>query len=228
MKIKDIILAVFVAFTWGSYFIVSKLTLNSFPPLLFGALRFFLVFLFTSPFFFKDKPPIKSILILGIITFVNLLTLNYAINLSQSLAPIILINEIVVPFSVILGVYYFKEKFTLKDLAGIIIALIGLTIVINKRSIENVSLVAVTLTITASMLFSIYSLLIKKLATFNILSLISQISLIVAIEFFIASSWQESWPVLAAIEIPSIFALLYSVIICSIMSHYIWFYLLRR
>ena len=228
MKLRDIALAVFVAFAWGSYFAVSKLTLTSFPPLLFGALRFFLIFLCTCPFFFRDKIPLKQILLLGTVTFFNLWALNYAIHLSHSLAPIILIDELTVPFSALLGMYFFKEKVTVKDLIGISIALIGLYIVIDNRSIEQVCNDAVMFTIIASALFAYYNLLVKKMSQFNSITIISQLSLVVAIQSFITSFWQEIWPHPSELELSSIIALCYSAIICGVISYYIWFYLLKK
>ena len=40
MKISDVSLAIFVAFIWGFNFVVIETGLNSFPPILFAALRF--------------------------------------------------------------------------------------------------------------------------------------------------------------------------------------------
>lgn len=228
MKLKDIILAIFVAFAWGSYFTISKITLESFPPLLFGGLRFFLTFLFTFPFFFKNKIPILQVMLLSIITFFNLIALNYAINLSSNLAPIILINELAVPFSALLGMYFLKERFTVKDVFGIIIALVGLTLIVEKHSIDNAPTIAVILSIVAALLFASYNLLSKNLANYNNLTLLSQISLLISAQFFIASFWQEPWPKIADIQLLSILTLLYSAIICSLISYYIWFYLLNK
>ena len=228
MKLRDIILAIFIALIWGSFFTVSKISLNSFPILFFSGLRFSLIFLATSPFFFREKIPIIPVVTLSVVTVLNIFAFNYAINLSSSLSPIILLNEIAVPFSTLLGVYYFKEKFYCKEFVGIAIALIGVAVVVEKRPTEEVSIYAIILIITASLLFAFYNLLVKKLARFNIFTLLSQISFLIAVQFLVASFFQEDWALLNNIQSQSIYALLYSTVICGIFAQYCWFYLLNK
>ena len=228
MRLRDIFLATSVAFAWGSYFAVSKIILSSFPPLLFGALRFFLVFLFTFPFFFKDRIPLKKVACFSLVLFLNLVALNQAISYSSSLAPIILLNELVVPISMFFGAYFFKEKVTSKDILGVIIALIGLAIVVHLKSAEQINLAAVVLGIIATFLFACYNLMVKSLASVNILALFSQYSLLLFLMFLLASFYQEDWPSITQISHESIIALLYSVIVCTLLSYFIWFYLLNK
>ncbi len=228
MKLRHVFLAIFVTFAWGSYFTASKIALISFPPFFFAASRFFLLFLITSPFLFKDKLPIKTVFCFSIIILLNMLALNQAINLCISLSPIILINELAVPISTLLGVFFFKEKFALKDALGITIAFIGLAIVIQMRSKEQVCSAAVVFTILASLLFAGYNLMAKKLSCFNILAVISLSSLFIFPIFLTLSFFQENWPAPEEIQLQSILALLYIVMACSLAGHFIWMYLLNK
>lgn len=227
MKRFDIFLAVIVVLIWGSYFSASKIVLISFPPMLFASLRFFLLFIITSAYIFKEKLPLKDILSFSLIFMFNMFTINRAIDLSLDLTPIILLNELAVPASVLLGIFFFKEKFFLKDLIGIIIALIGFTIVINTRSVQHISLEAIILIILAAISFAFYNLLSKKLASFNALSVISYSSLLIFPVFLTASYFQETWPSLKEIQLESVIALLYLVIIGSLVAFLIWLYLLK-
>lgn len=228
MERKDILLAIFVALTWGSYFTVSKIALASFPPLFLSFLRFFLVFLLTSRFFFKHKIPFNKIFYLSLVMLLNLLLLNYAIHLSSNLAPIILINELAVPLSSLLGVYFLKEVFNIKDALGTFTALIGLAIVIQTRSTGQVELIAIILAIVAASLFSCYNLIAKQLSHHNSFTVLSRTSLLIFPIFLLLSFYQENWSSLKEIELSSLIALLYTVIIITLTSYYIWFYLLNK
>jgi O-acetylserine/cysteine efflux transporter len=228
MNFRDILLAIFVAFAWGGYATIGKAALESFPPLLFGGLRFFLVFLITSPFIFKAKIPKLQIIILSIILFLNLFILHHAITSSDTLIPLILINELAVPFSTLLGVFFLKEKIYFKDYIGIIIALIGASF-IAMDCFSNFKIISAnSLIIIASFTYACYNLIVKKMSHYNILSLLSQLSLLTAIYFFAFSFFQEDLPAYKEITSLSIFALIYSVVICSVMGFYIWFYLLNK
>ena len=228
MNLKDILLAFFVVTIWGSYFLVTKIALSSFPPMFLGGIRYLLLFTFTCPFILKDKVSIKKIALLSTILFLNLVTLNYAIHYSSNLAPIILLNELTVPFSVILGVYFLKEKISLKDIIGLILAIIGSIIVVKVRSLDNISSIAILLIISASILFSFYNLIAKELSQFNSLTILSYLSLFAFPQFLLLSFFTENWPSTEQIELRSILALLYMVIIITLAGYYLWFYLLNK
>lgn len=228
MILKDLLLAIYVAFAWGSYFTASKFVLASFPPLLFVAIRFFLLFLLTLPFFFKAKLPIKKIFLLSIATFFSITFINSSINLSSNLAPIILINEMSVPISSIFGIYFLKEKFLPKDIIGLFIAVIGVAIVIQMRLVEDVSVFAVIMAIFAAFSFAFYNLIAKEISNVKILPLLSHISLFSFPQFFVASFFYERWPTIQELDINSVYALLYIVIAATLITHYIWFYLLNK
>ena len=228
MKFRDIFLAVLVTLIWGSYFTASKIILISFPPLLFAGLRFLLLFIITSPFIFKDRPPIKTVFGFSIIMFLNMIALNHAIGLCMNLSPIILINELVVPLSTLFGIIVFKERFYMKDALGIALAFIGFTLVIKIKTDESTSSIAIILTVIASLLFAGYNLIAKKLASFNIITVISLSSLFTFPMFLILSFFQENWPSLEEIQPESIKALIYIVLIGSLLSHFLWMYLLNK
>lgn len=228
MKSKDILLAFLVVTIWGSYFLVTKIALFSFPPMFLSGIRYLLLFVFTCAFLFKEKVPIKKIFLLSIVLFVNLVALNHAILYSSNLAPIILLNELTVPFSVILGIYFLKEKVSLKDIIGIILAIIGSIVVITIRSLESVNSIAIILIILASILFSFYNLIAKELSKFNSLTILAYLSFFTFPQFLLLSYFQETWPNIEEISLSSIIALLYIAIIVTLMGYYLWFYLLNK
>jgi len=228
MKVIDIFYAIFVTFTWGSYFVASKILLQYFPPFLASALRFFILFLITCPYLLKNRLPLKMVFLMGVVTTLNILFINQAIHLSSKLAPVILINELAVPMSTMLGVFFFKEKFYLRDGLGMVIAFIGSAIVIQLRPTDHVSLDAIMMTIIASALFSCYNLIAKKLSKYNIFALLSLSSAFIFPNFILLSCFQESWPSGKSNLLLALIALFYIVLICSFVSHSLWFYLLKK
>ena len=228
MNLKDTLLAFFVVIIWGSYFLVTKIALYSFPPIFFSGLRYLLLLIITSPFIFKEQVPINKIALLSGIAFLNLIALNYAIHYSSNLAPIILLNELTVPFSILLGVFFLKEKISFKDIIGITLAMIGSAFIIKIRSAEHMSYLTILLIILASILFSFYNLIAKKLSKYNSLTILSYLSLFSFPQLLLLSYFQEDWPRLEQIEIRSILALLYMVIIITLVGYYLWFYLLNK
>ncbi len=228
MNIKDIILAVFVTSAWGGYAVFNKATLDSFPQFLFGGLRFFIVFLLTSPFFLKAEIPKIQIIILGIVLFLNLFIFHRAIELSNNLTSLILVNELTVPFSILLGALFLKEKILFKDCIGIIIAISGSILIAENCFTDFKINNSIVLIIIASFLHACYNLLAKKTSNYNILSFLSQLTLVISICFFTSSFFYEEIPKINDIKLEAVFSILYSSIICTVIGFYIWFYLLNK
>lgn len=227
MKILDALLAIMVMLVWGSYFSASKLVLISFPHMLFVGLRFFILFILTSAYLFKNKLPIKKVFYFSLISLFNMFAINKAIDLCSDLSPIILINELSVPVAVLLGVVFLKERCYLKDIIGMVVAFIGLAIVINTRSEENVKDAAVLFTVAASLSLSFYNFYLKKISAYNFVSIVSLSSLFIFPVFLTISFLQEEWPSLKEIQLEAILSLMYIIIVVSLLAMLSWMYLLK-
>ena len=109
-----------------------------------------------------------------------------------------------------------------------VIAFIG-AFFISKNCFNDIKTInAISLVVLASFIYACYNLIVKKMSYYNIFSFISQLSLLTALYFIIFSFFQEDLPAYKEITSLSIFALIYSAIICSVMGFYIWFYLLNK
>jgi O-acetylserine/cysteine efflux transporter len=228
MRARDISLAVFVVFIWGSYFTASKITLLSFPPLLTGGLRFLLLFLLTSPFVFQDRPPLKQKLCLSGAYVVSVITIYQAILSNYEIAPIIFIYQLNVPISILLGLVVFKEKIAFKDYIGILLALVGLSIVTQIFSATGIGVVPIIFSVCGALFFSFYMLMAKSLSSFNIFTILSQLSLFAFPVFLLFSYHFETWPTLEMVQASSVIALIYKALICGLFANFSWIYLLRK
>lgn len=225
---KDVLLAIFVVFVWGSYFIAEKMALNFFPVILLSGIRYLIVFLLTWPFIFKEQIPLKDILYLSSVNVLNILALNIAINLSSNLAPIILIQQFSVPIAIMLGVFFFKEKFHAKDFAGLVIAFVGLVIILHLQNNEHLPGKAIILALSNSFLFALYNLFIKKLSGYNFLTILAYLSLTCFPILLLLSYFYEIWPDIHDINKEAVFYLLYITIISGILCLFIWIKLLKK
>lgn len=230
MKVKDILIAIFVVFAWGSYFTVSKVAFLKMPPILLNAIRYFLMFLITSPFLFKEKIPTKKIALISVVLSLDLIVISYAIKLSSNLTPIILINQLSIPIASFLAIYILKETFKIRYLIGTLISLIGIAMVLNFKSFafERANLQALVLALLAAILFAYYNLCAKCMTQFNILSLIANISLWVLPQFLCFSFFFEDWSNAELFSVSSFIPLLYIVVVISLLGYYLWFNLLNK
>lgn len=124
------ILLIFLAMLWGTSFILMKRGLESFSNYQVAAFRIFVSFIFFLPFIFKNlkdlkKKNLKSLLIIGFIgnAFPALLYTTAQTQVSSSLAGIL--NSLTPIFTLIIGVFLYKEKTRWINVSGLIIGLIG-------------------------------------------------------------------------------------------------------
>lgn len=227
MKAKDIFLLVIICFIWGAFFVLSKFALAHFPPLFLAFLRFFFVFIITSPYIFGKNPQKVNILKMSIILVFNIIFINYALHFSVNIGELILINELVVPITILLGVFVLKEKLKKYQLYSIILAFLGAVLVLKLPQEKDIELVAVILILLATCLFAVYNMMTKKIIHSNPLSNLSWLSLFSFPPFLITSLISEEWPKISLISKNDIFVIIYLVLFCTIFAYFLWFKLLQ-
>lgn len=130
MTITELLLALAVVFIWGTNFVVIKIGLGDFPPLLFAALRF--AFAALPWMLFVRRPAVRWRyliafgLFLGVGQF-GLLFIAMRADITPGLASLVM--QVQVFFTVALSLWLFQEKLHARNLAGIALAFAGLAII---------------------------------------------------------------------------------------------------
>lgn len=122
-------LAVLVTFIWGVNFIFIAWGLESFPPLMLTALRFF----FTAvPLVFFLKPPKfnRTLFIYAIGTFVMQYALLFtAMHLGASAGLSALLLQVQIFITVLLAYFMLNEEVNLMQIIGMLVGVLGLSVI---------------------------------------------------------------------------------------------------
>lgn len=149
MPLRHMLLATTVAAIWGVNFIAIDLSLRAYPPFLLAALRFGLVGI---PTVLLVRPPaVQWRWVIGYGTGFGLVQFAFlywgmAAGMPAGLASLVL--QASAPFTVLLGAVFLKERLTAPRVAGIGIAIAGLTLVGWQRA-EQTALLPFLLTLAA-------------------------------------------------------------------------------
>lgn len=179
---------------WGVNFVVAKLTLEEFPVMSLGFLRFAIATLLITPFLIVEKKkraiPYKDLphlFILGVMMVTLNITLFYE-GISRTTAINASVLTLIIPLlSVLLGWWLLKEKVYLINLLGILTGLVGAFFIIGAPSIslEGASsqvLLGNFLIILASVAWVLGSILskpmLKKYTTLDITAVIFFVGLV--------------------------------------------------
>ncbi|MEM7207035.1 MAG: EamA family transporter [Pseudomonadota bacterium] len=229
MKPLDIVFAILVPLTWGFGIVFAKAALEHFPPLLLMALRFEVTALVMLWFV---KPPWHLMRKIIAISFISA-TLQYGFTytgvkyLDASTAALIV--QLEVPFLVILGAVFLKERPSIRKYLGIVVAFIGVFLISGEpRLIGNHW--PIMMVMLGAFLWAIGQIMIRQLGEVGGMTLIAWVALFATPQLFIASIVFEdnhfnymndaSWVVWAAV--------VYLGVVMTAFGYSIWYHLLGR
>lgn len=225
---RDLLLGLMVVLLWGFNIVTAKWGVAAIPPLFFTALRFACVAALVVPFFPLPRSAWRPILILSV-TFgtggFGLMFTSFTL-LEGSTAAIV--QQLVVPFSVIVGIVALGERPGWRRLSGIGLALAGIVLIAGEPG--RAPLAGVLLMAASAASTAIGNLYLKKLTMLPPLGVVGWMSLLAVPQLAILSLLLEENQLgsLAGADTRIWLSLLYTVIAASIIAHSLWAGLVRR
>ncbi|GLB60694.1 DMT family transporter [Cytobacillus sp. NCCP-133] len=223
---------------WGGNFVIGRIGVEYFPPVLFSLLRWVLVFLLLTPFMVKPlkqewkrlrkhKPVLLLLAVSGVAGYNTIIyfALQYTTSINASV-----VNSTTPLFIAIFAVFILKEKLSWQRTAGILLSVLGITFIITRGSLDAflswsvnpgdlIVLMAVVMWALYSVIGKKYSGMLPGLSTLYITSFIGILLLapLSLIEYKITG-------VEPAFSIASAGILLYVGILASIVAFLSWNY----
>lgn len=226
MPRRHVAIAVLVALTWGVNFVVLHVGLESFPPLLFTALRFSLVALLI-PFVPRPGVGVKAVIAVGLFMSAGhhgLVTLGMHEGMPAGLASLVL--QLQAAFTIGFAVLLIGERPRRTQLLGAAIAFAGIAIIAAGRG-AHIPLGAILLTIGAACSWGLGNIAARKAASPSPLGLLVWSSLVPPIPLFSLSAIFERGEV-ASMDASGVAALAYVVILSTLGGFGAWVWLLRQ
>ena len=150
---------------------VSKLIANEINPYALTAIRYFLGSLVCLPFSIREirknrlRLEVKDFLLLGALGVLmicgSMLVLQVGVKVADSPALISVLFSSNSIFTIILSVFFLKSKMTKIKTAGVILCVIGVVLSMDLGSGSNA--LSIVLGLLSAVIFSIYTILCKKL-----------------------------------------------------------------
>ncbi|EOC0577550.1 O-acetylserine/cysteine exporter [Cronobacter sakazakii] len=238
MTRKDGLLALLVVLAWGLNFVVIKVVLHAMPPLLLAGLRFLLVAFPALLFVARPKVPFRLLLGYGLtISFGQFAFLFSAIKFGMPAGLASLVLQAQAFFTIVLGVFAFRERLQAKQLTGIALAVGGMLVLIEgSLNDQHVALTGFMLTLAAALSWACGNIFNKKIMQLPtppaVMSLVVWSALIPVLPFFAASLVFDGADAvvqsLVHIDSVTVLSLVYLAFIATILGYGIWGTLLGR
>ncbi|HWT95056.1 MAG TPA: EamA family transporter [Solirubrobacteraceae bacterium] len=232
MPTRHALLAAAVAFVWGINFVVIDVGLDTFPPLLFAALRFTLV-VFPAIFFVR-RPGVPWRWVVAVGCFLSmgqfgLLFVGMDRGMPAGLSSLVL--QLQAAFTALLAVALLKEKLSPGQVAGALVAFGGIAIIGAGRA-EGVPLGALLLTVGAAASWGLGNVCTRRAQAPDAAALLVWSSLIPPIPLALMSVWIDGPDAMGAaftgLDVSGVLALLYVVIVSTAFGFGVWTWLLKR
>lgn len=232
MRPLHIFLAICVMAAWGVNFVIIRIGLDNFPPILLSALRFAFAGL-PIVFIWKTRPApwqwiIAIALSLGIAKF-SLLFIGMNLGAGAGLSSLVLQTQAF--FTVILAFFLLQETPKARQILGMGFAFGGLALIISDNLNENAALVGLLFVVISAICWALANLAMKKAASTNPLHLMIWVSALSA-PFLFVISWQtEGGPAvtqaLSQINAAGLFSVFYLAGVATLAGFGIWAFLLK-
>lgn len=232
MPRAHVLLALAVMVVWGINFVVVEVGLETFPPLLFAALRFALV-AFPAVLLIR-RPPIHWGWILAVGTFLSglqfaLLFVGMDLGMPAGLASLVL--QLQAMFTIGLAVLLLGERPARRQILGAAIALGGIAVIAGGRA-EGIPLVALLLCCAAALSWAAGNIATRVAQAPDAKALLVWSSLVPPIPLALLSLGLEDrgeiTHALTTFDLGGTLALLYVVVLSTGFGYGVWTWLLKR
>lgn len=221
---------------WGSGYVASKYVYPFIPPLTVVLLRNLLSGIIFAGFtvFRKirsrkngeilKRPPLKHIglfILIGFMMYAGAVSLTNVATRLLGASMGALLNTLNPVFISLFAVLILKEKLTWRIIAGIAVSLVGVILVLGV-SFRNISGLGMVLSITAVILWSIGSVLIRRISPFYEPMEMSMYVTLSAVPFCIIYSCLELRTAALNINVQAVLVILYIAVFCGFAPTLLW------
>ncbi len=240
MTTRDRLLAVLVAVLWGANFLAIHVGLQHFPPLFLAGLRFAVIAVPTILLVPRPQVPMRWLLGYGLgFGTVQFVFLFVAMDLGMPTGLASLVLQASAPFTVLLGAALLRERLSPRQRAGIGLAVAGLVAIAVARA-QSAALLPVLLTLLGALGWAFGNLssrlALRDAPGANPMHLTLWMSVVPPLPLFALSLATEGPAAdLAALRaavtpagLPGLLALLYLVVLATVVGSGIWTLLMRR
>ena len=231
MNARDYALVVLVCTVWGFNFVAGAKGMQAFSPLLFMSIRFGILLLVVLPFM-RPPPPGQWTRLAGASLFVGALhftAMFWALKLSSDVTSIALLQNMYVPFSVLLAILLLGERAGWRTLLATAVAFSGVLVIGFDPLVLNQP-AALALILLSALLQATGSVFMRGLyglgpISFQGWTAVFSLPVVLLATLVFENDQLATMATAGAVHWA---ALLYSVFFASLVGHGLFFFLVQR
>lgn len=228
MSPRHVLLAVLVAAIWGFNFVVLKVGLDEFPPILFSALRFLAAAV--PAIFFVGRPSVAwkwviSVgLVLGVAKF-SFLFIGLKAGMPAGLGSLVLQSQVI--FTTLFAAVVLRERPKSVQITGIALAVAGIGVIAWDYGLSS-PLLGFVLLIAAAACWGVSNVLMRYARPADTLRFMVWVSAVAVLPLFALSALTEDMSALGRLDWAGVGAVGYVSWISTLLGFAVWGFLLRQ
>lgn len=232
MRLREILLALFVVVVWGVNFVVIEVGLGTMPPLLLAALRFAVAAL---PVVFLPRPavPWPRFLFIAMVLFTGqfaCLFLGMKVGMPAGLASVVIQSQAFLTGPI--AALALGERVTLRQMGGTAIAFAGLVAIALTAGGNGVTLAGFLLCVGAALCWAVGNVALRGAGKIDMFAMVCWLSLVpplpllgLSLVFEGPTSIVHAFETMGWVGIGSV---LYIAVLSTNVGYGFWAYLLRQ
>lgn len=175
---RDLMVAALMNLLWGLNIIAVKMGVEATTPLVASTLRMAIVFTICAPALRLVPGRMGTVLLLGLLNGAAfMIAVNLSLAVSENVSALAIASQLGVPFSLLLGIVFLKERIHWPRMAGIALAFTGVVMLVFDPAAAN-ELPGIGFTALGALIFAIGSLSQRRMAGVRVMTLYAWIGLI--------------------------------------------------
>lgn len=228
MTPRDMLAALVVVFAWGTNFAAAKTAVHEIPPLLLTGLRFGAVAALIVPFVPSPKGKMKQILLLAFLLGAGHFGLAYVAMQKIDAATAAIVNQLTVPFSVLMAAALYRERLGWRSSFGLLLSYAGVVLLAGEPHLPDPG--ALVLAVLSAAAWAVANAVIKAIGSINPVTLNGWTALLGMPQLLLLSLLfeEDQWRRLGEAHWWSWACLAYTVLVASLLAYTIWYRLVAR
>lgn len=229
LTLIDIAMGVSVALTWGLGIVFSKAAIAHFPPILLMGLRFTVTALVLVWFVRMPRGQLGALFGIALISAALQYSLTFTGLKGLDAGVAALVVQLEVPFLVLVGAVFLREKPGWRKWAGIALAFFGVYQIAGEPRI-SAALESVLLVISGAFVWALGQAMIRKLKDIDGLTVTAWIAVMAAPQLFAVSLVVETghWQAIQSAGLVVWGTVLYLGLVMTALGYGLWYTLIRR
>lgn len=194
MIFRDILATLFVVLFWGFNFVIIKWGVEDINPTMMTLLRFFLTAVPAVFFIQRPNVPFFAVALYGTLFGVGVWSvLSYAISIGTPAGLASLLLQSATFLSVLVGVFFFREKLSKQQIIGLLFAVVGFALIVVSNG-NGGNVVGVFLVLLSAVALTTCNAIVRHYQPKNVFAFVVWSSLFVPLPLLIiAVVYENGW-----------------------------------